>query len=62
MFKVMKEGGASGGTFPLMPARGSQLNTQEIRTVGAQVRTLSKSSDQPPVCSSDPMEQLKPVA
>ena len=45
LFKVIKEGGASVGKSPLMPAFVSQLDDRQIRNVVAHVRTLSKSSN-----------------
>lgn len=45
LFKVIKEGGASVGKSPLMPAFGGQLDDRQIRNVVAHVRTLSKSSN-----------------
>jgi cytochrome c oxidase cbb3-type subunit 3 len=40
LFKVIKNGGASVGKSPLMPAWGASLKDEQIRDVMAYVRTL----------------------
>ena len=42
IFKVVKNGGASIGKSPLMPAWGATLKDDQIQDVVAYVRTLSK--------------------
>ena len=42
IFKVVKNGGASVGKSPLMPAWGATLKDDQIQDVVAYVRTLSK--------------------
>jgi len=41
LFKVIKEGGASVGKSPLMPAWGAQINDDDIHSVVAYLRTLA---------------------
>jgi mono/diheme cytochrome c family protein len=42
LFNVVKNGGASVGRSPLMPAWGATLKDEQIKDVVAYVRTLSK--------------------
>jgi mono/diheme cytochrome c family protein len=42
IFKTVKNGGASVGKSPLMPAWGATLKDDQIQDVVAYVRTLSK--------------------
>lgn len=45
LFKVIKEGGASVGKSPLMPAWGGQLKDQDIWNLVAHIRELAESHD-----------------
>lgn len=45
LFKIIKNGGASVGKSPLMPAWGGQLKDQDIWNVVAYIRELAESHD-----------------